>query len=184
MFLIDGGLGELGPFFLNDEALFEFADAGEVLVEGLVVCAAELAGEVGGLLAYEIHNTLAVFDLPHAGGFLLGVAFEEEPGEEAGGAGFGRDADAGAGVGESGVVCREGERGDAGEVADAFGGVLVKRDGVFKAGLAGVGGAGEEAFFGRMSAIDIGVHEAGDDSELFAMSLEGVEVWGGFVVAA
>jgi hypothetical protein len=181
---VDGGFGELGPFFLNDEAFFKFANTGEVLVEGLVVFATELAGDVVGLLTDEIHNTLAVFDLAHAGRFLFGVAIEEESGEETGGPGLGRDADAGAGVGEPGVVGGEGEGRDAGEVADAFGGELVERDGVFKAGLAGMGGSGEVAFFGGVAAIDIGVHEPGDDGEFFAVSLERFEVGGDFVVAA
>ena len=181
---VDAGFGELGPLFLNDEAFFKFANAGEVLVEGLVIFAAEFSGDVSGLLTDEIHNTLAVFDLAEAGRFFFGVAIEEESGEETGGPGLGRDANAGAGVGKPGVVGREGERRDAGEMADALGGVLVERDGVFKAGLAGMGGSGEVAFFGGVAAIDIGVHEPGDDGEFFAVGLERFEVGGDFVVAA
>lgn len=174
----------MGPLFLNDEALFEFTNAGEVLVEGLVVFAAELAGDVGGLLTYEIHNTLAVFDLAQAGRFLFGVAFKEKFGKEAGGSGLGRDAHTGAGVAKAGVVGGEGERGNAGEVAHALGGVLIDRDGVFEAGLSGMRGASEVAFFGGVATVDIGVHEAGDHREFFSVGLERFEVGGDFVVAS
>ena len=181
---VDLRLGEVSPFFLDDEALLKFTNAGEVLIEGLMILASELAGDAGGLLTYEIHNTLAIFDLAHAGFFLFGASFQKEFGKKSGGTGFGRDANSGAGVAESGIVGGERKGRNAGEVAHAFSGILVNRDGVLEAGLSGMGGSGEVALFGRVAAIDVGMNESGDDGKFFTMGLERFEIGRDLVVAA
>ena len=183
-FTIDLGLGKGGPLLLSDETLFQFAHAGEVLIEGLMVFAAEFPRQGGRLVSDEVHDALPVFEVTHVGGLFAGVSFEKKGGEEAGGAGFRGDAHARASVAQARVVGGQREEGEAGKVADALGGVLVNRDRVLEAGLTRMGRTGEETFFGGVSAIDIGMVKSGNDGELLAVRLQRFEVAGDLVVAA
>ena len=86
-------------------------------------------------------------------------------------------SDAGAGPGEAALalldVDAEGERGEAGQVADPLGDVLVERDGVAEAAAARVRGGGEEAVVGGVAAVDVGVRDAAEDGEVVAVVLRG-----------
>ena len=47
-----------------------------------------------------------------------------------------------------------------------------------------MGGRGEEAIIGRVTAVDVGVRDAREDAEILAMSLQELEIWRGLVVLA
>ena len=78
---------------------------------------------------------------------LFGAALNEHLAEDAGGALFRRDGDAVAGPGEGARPCVDGqrERGKARLIADAFGDVLVERDGVAERTAGRVRGRRQEA---------------------------------------
>ena len=81
-------------------------------------------------------------------------------------------------------VDAEGERGEAGEVADVLGDVLVERDGVAEAAAAGMRRGGEEADVGGVAAVDVRVRDAAEDGEVVAVLLEVAEVGRERVAAA
>ena len=78
----------------------------------------------------------------------------------------------------------QGERGEARLIADAFGDVLVERDGVAERTAGRVRGGRQEADVGRVAAIHVGMRDAGEDGEVLAVLLEDLEVVRGRVVAA
>ena len=61
-------------------------------------------------------------------------------------------------------------------MTNAFGYVLVERDGVAKARTAGMGRCSEKADVGRMSTIDIGMGDSAKNGEVVAMGFERLQV--------
>src|SRR4051812_33147575 len=112
--------------------MFEVAHAGEVLVEAALVAGAEVALEIAGLIRHGIEDASAGVELADLRVDLLGRPLKEKLAEDTGGALFRRDRDAGACPGESAGadIDAEGERGEAGEGADALRDELVERDAV------------------------------------------------------
>ena len=73
-------------------------------------------------------------------------------------------------------VDAERERREPRQVADAFGDVLVERDGVAEAAAARMRRGGEEAVVRRMPAVHVGMRHAAEHGEIVAMLLEQFEV--------
>ena len=96
-------------------------------------------------------------------------ALKEHAAENIGGLFFARDEHAGAGPGQAAFACcdvdAQVERGETGEMADAFGDELVERDGIAKTAAARVRRGSEEADVGGMAAIDVGMRDAAEHGE-------------------
>ena len=179
----------MGPALAQFEALLDVADGGEVFVQLGLVLLVDLAGEALGLLAHGVEDrglhavvllaTLAAFG---------GVA-DEELVEEFGGVGDGRDAHAGLRPGDLAAAVdaafgTDGERGEAGLVADLLGEELVERDVAVRAVLRlGVEHAGEEGVHREVAALDA-VVEAAEDGQLVLLLPERFQQGRLFEVAA
>ena len=94
------GFGFSLPSFGFLQAIFEFADAGEVLVEPRAVGGAHAALEVADLVGDGVENGPAGIEFRDLRFDLFGAALNEHLAEDAGGALFRRDGDAVAGPGE------------------------------------------------------------------------------------
>ena len=138
------------------------------------------------LVGYGIENGPAGIEFRDLGFDLFGAALNEHLAEHAGGALFRRDGDAVTGPGEGARpgVDGQGQRGKARLIADAFGDVLVERDGVAERTAGRVRGCRQEADVGRMAAIHVGMRDAGEDGEVLAVILQDLEVVRGSVAGA
>ena len=76
------------------------------------------------------------------------------------------------------------ERREAREMADAFGDVLVKRNGVAETRTARMRRGGEKADVRRMPAIDVRMRDAAENGEIIAMLLEDLKVGREGVIAS
>ena len=179
-------LGLALPAFRCLEALFQVAHAGEVLIEAFAVAGAYAGLEVFGLSGDGVEDAAAGIEFANLRVDLGRASLQEHLLEHSRGFVFGRDGDAGAGPGEAAgaSVDGEGERWETGEDSDLFGDVLIEGNRIAEGAAARVRGGGKEADVGGMSAIDIGVGDAGENAEVVAVFLEKLEVGRGRVVAA
>src|SRR5262249_5157865 len=135
-------LGGLAPLLVDDEALLELADAGEIFIERALIVSTERGAERAGLVADAIQNAPAVFEAPQLGLDFVLFPFEEHLGEEPRWRVVGRHAGAGPRPRQPEPLTREGQAGEAGLAADLLGCELIDRDRVADAWLAGAGDAG------------------------------------------
>ena len=166
--------------------MLQIAHAGEVLVEARAIARADARLQIFGLAGDRVEDAAAGVELADLRVDLRGAALQEHLLEYGRRFVFRRNGDAGAGPGKAAIarVDGEGEGRKAGEDADLLGDVLIERDGIAEGAAAGMGRGGQEADVGGMSAIHVGMRDAGEDAEIVAVLLEEFQVGRRDVVAA
>jgi len=131
---LTAGFGFAFPFLGHGHPLFEVAHAGEILVEARTVAGTDFALKILRLVSDGVEDAFAEFEMAHLViDFLLRARHEETP-ENIGGFFFARNHHARTGPGKAALALldvhpkREGLK--AGEMADAFADILIKRNGV------------------------------------------------------
>jgi len=173
-------LGLVLPGARFAQAHFEIAHAGEVLVQALLVTGAHTLLEPAHLIRHRVHDALPELEPALLLAHLVGGAAHEQLLEHRRGLVLAGDQRAGIGPRQAALATSDidpqGQGGEAGEVADVLRGILVERDGVAEAAIAGVRGGGEEAVVGRMPAIHERMGDAAEDGEVIAVLLDRLEV--------
>ena len=142
------------------------------MVETGAVGAVEVTGVALGVVEQGVQDAAAFLETVELPGHLDGIALEEHPSEEGGGAVFGRQEDAVAGPGEAAVgfvdIDPEVERREARDLPEFLGGELIQGDLVTEAALGRSPCGGQEAVLGAVSAGDVRMGEAAEDREVVA----------------
>lgn len=143
---IDLGLRFLGPAFIVDHALLQFADAGEVFIELVAVFAAEIGAQRLCLSTDIIENAAPIFESLELVLNIVRLAFKEQAGENSGRRIVSGNQSPCAGPRQAArAFTRQSETGKTCLRADVISGELIERDRIAKARSPGTRRSREEA---------------------------------------